>query len=614
MSLSQSLNISLAGLNATQRGLDVVAGNIANAETEGYTRKTISQTALVSDDRVNGVRVGEVERVLDAEVQSQARSLAGVNVGNGITADYLGRLDSAFGSPGEPTAIDTTFNNAIASLEALSTSPEDFNAQIQAVNDLQVFTSQLNSLSNTIQDLRQEADLGIQQSIAQANDALAGLEEVNRRILTNGSASENSAFLEDERDQFIDQLAQLIDIEVTPTANNGVNITTTTGLTLFSSSAAQLNFTQAGTVVANSSTENGTLFNPTVSLGANVRTNLLGPIGVQEGAIAAYGEIRDDVLVEVQSQLDAFAAQISLAISNVDVDSTAVAGGLAVDTAGIVDGNEVSLDFTNATGQTQSVTLVQVSDPSLLPVDSDFTANPNDIVIGVDFNSPTAAADIQAALNAELPTNGITFATTGTTLSVTTAGAASVGALSANITNSGFTDNGVAFALFQDGASGDTFTNEVGANGSQVGYAGRIQLSDEVLADPSLLSQFTSGVGNSGDSSRVDFVLEQINDDLKTISPDTGIGSASNPITTTVADFLQTIISTQGQRSESAQNASDASQISFNNVQSIFQSESEVNIDVELARLIELEQAFQANARVLTTIQDLADALFNAVR
>ena len=45
-----------------------------------------------------------------------------------------------------------------------------------------------------------------------------------------------------------------------------------------------------------------------------------------------------------------------------------------------------------------------------------------------------------------------------------------------------------------------------------------------------------------------------------------------------------------------------------------FQSESEVNIDVELARLIELEQAFQANARVLTTIQDLADALFNAVR
>ena len=73
MSLSQSLSISLAGLNANQRSLDVVAGNIANAETEGYTRKTISQTALIADDRVNGVRVGEVARVLDAEVQSQAR-------------------------------------------------------------------------------------------------------------------------------------------------------------------------------------------------------------------------------------------------------------------------------------------------------------------------------------------------------------------------------------------------------------------------------------------------------------------------------------------------------------------------------------------------------------
>ena len=614
MSLSQSLNISLAGLNANQRALDVVAGNIANAETEGYTRKTISQTALISNDRVNGVRVGDVERVLNAEVQSQARSLAGINVGNGITADFLNRVDVAFGSPGEPTAIDTTFNNVIASLEALSTSPEDFNAQIQAVNDFQVFTSQLNSLTDTIQSLRQEADLGLQQSISQANDALAGLEDVNRRILTNGSSAQNTAFLQDERDQYIDQLSQLIDIEVTPTSNNGVNITTTSGLTLFSSGAAQLNFTPAGTVVANSSTENGTLFNPTVTLGSSVFTNLLGPIGVQEGAVAAYGEIRDGVLVEVQSQLDAFAAQISLAISNVDVDSTAVAGGLAVDTTNIVDGNQVSLDFTDTTGQTQSVTFIQVSNPALLPVDSDFTADPNDIVIGVDFNSPTAATDIQAALDAALPTNGITIATAGTTLSATTVGAATVDALSANITNSGFTDNGVAFALFQDGASGGTFTNEVGANGSQVGYAGRIQLSDEILADPSLLSRFTSGAGNTGDSSRVDFVLEQFNEDLSTISPDTGIGSAFNPITTTAADFLQTIISTQGQRSEAAQNASAASQISFNNIQAIFQSESEVNIDVELARLIELEQAFQANARVLTTVQDLADALFNAVR
>ncbi|MEP1441920.1 MAG: flagellar basal body rod C-terminal domain-containing protein, partial [Hyphomicrobiales bacterium] len=384
--------------------------------------------------------------------------------------------------------------------------------------------------------------------------------------------------------------------------------------TLFSSSAANLNFTQAGTVVPNSSVENGTLFNPTVSLGSNVFTNLLGPIGVQEGAVAAYGELRDDVLVDVQNQLDAFAAQISLAISNVDVDSTAVAGGLAVDTAGIADGNQVALGFTDTTGAAQTVTLIQVSDPTLLPVENDFTADPNDIVIGVDFNSATADADIQAALDAALPANGITFATAGTTLSVTSSTAATIDALSASVSNSGSTDNGLPFSLFQDGQFGGTFSNEVGASGSQVGYASRIQVSTEVLNDPSLLSRFTSNVGNTGDSSRVDFILEQINEDVSTISPDTGIGSAANPISTTAADFLQTIISTQGQRSEAAQNASEASQVSFNNVQSIFQSDSQVNIDVELARLIQLEQAFQANARVLTAVQDLADALFNAVR
>lgn len=615
MSLSQSLNISLAGLNANQRGLDVVAGNIANAETEGYTRKTISQTALSSDDRVIGVRVGDVTRILNEEVQSQVRTLAGQNVNNEITADYLNRLDVAFGTPGEPTALDTAFNNALASLEALSTSPEDFNAQIQAVNDLQVFTSQLNSLSDTIQSLRQEADLGIQQSVDQANDVLRNLEDVNRRILSSGSGATNSAFLADERDGYIDQLAQIIDINVTSTPNNGVSIQTTSGITLFSTRSAVLEFTQAGTIVPNSSNENGTLFNPTVSLGgSNFRTDLFGPVGVEEGALAAYGNIRDGVLVEVQSQLDAFAAQISLAISTVDVEATQFPGGLSVDVNGITNGNEVSLAFTDPTGQQQTVTLVQVDDPSLLPVDSDFTADPNDIVIGVDFNSATVASDIQAALDAAVPSNNIFISAFSTNLSVSSILPATVDGLSAGITNAGFTDNGVAFGLFQDGELGSTFTNEVGANGSKTGYAGRIQLASQVLADPSLLARFTSTLGNTGDSSRVDHIINQLNNDISTISPTTGIGSTANPISATAADFLQSIISTQGQRSASAQTALNASQLSFNNVQERFQSESEVNIDVELARLIELEQAFQANARVLTTVQDLADVLFNAVR
>lgn len=611
MSLSSSLNIALSGLNVTQRGIDVTAGNIANAETEGFTRKTISQTSLSSQDRVIGVRSGNVERVLDAQVQSQLRTVAGENVNNQIQSDFLGRLDVAFGQPGSPTAIDTTFNSALASLEALSTTPENFNAQLQAVSDLRVFTSQLNSLSDTIQQLRREADIGIADSVSQANNALQALEDINGQILANGAG--NTAFLQDDRDRLIDELSQIVDINVQEFENGGVNIQTTTGITLFSARAFELEFTQAGTVVPETSRENGTLDTVTVSFGSStVIQDLFGPSGAQEGALAAYGQLRDTTLVQAQAQLDEFVAQLSLAISNNEVAATAIADGQQVDTAGAQDGNTVSLSFTNTAGAAQNVTLVQVDNPSNLPVDQDFTANPNDIVIGVNFNSATAAADIQAALNTLSPANGVIVGNVGSTFSFAAPGAANVDELSASITNSGFT-NGLPFTLFQDGDFGAAFTNSPGNANSTTGFAQRVQVSQAIIDDPSLLSRFNAGNQNTGDSSRVDFVLDRIRNNQQTYSPSTGIGTPSNPVQATSADFLQTIISTQGQRSASAASRADASQVSFNNVQDRIQSESSVNIDRELANLIELEQAFQANARILSTVQDLFDTLFAAV-
>lgn len=613
MGITGALNTAISGLRVTQSDLDIVAGNIANSETEGYTRKELVRSDLSAGNQVVGVRGERVNRVLDEQVQAQLRELAGINVNNQITSEFLNRLDVAFGEPGSATAIDTAFNNALASLEALSTSPDDFSTQIQTVSDLQVFTGQLNSLSNTIQALRQEADAAIADTVRQANAALQGIADVNQRIISSTTTQSDPVFLLDERDRFIDELSQIVDIEVTELSNNGIQIRTTSGVTLFETQAFQFQFQEAGTVSAETTLENGALSTVLVTAGSTSYTvDIFTNNSVREGALAAYSNLRDTVLVQAQAQLDAFAAQLSLAISNTTVASTPVTDGLAVDTAGIANGNTVSLGFTNAAGLTQSVTLVQVSDPTQLPVPQTFTANPNDVVIGIDFSSPTAAADIQTALNAIAPGNALAVASSGTAFQFTAAPPESVNTLSASITNASFT-NGLPFALFQDGGTGGAFTNALGPGPGLAGFAGRIEVSDEIVTDPSLLSRFTSSTANAGDSSRANFVLNQIRNEVGTFSPSTGLGAPSNPIRATAVDFLRTIISTQGQRAEAVERSATASQVSFNNVQDRIQSESGVNIDVEIARLVELEQAFQANARVLSAVQDLIDALFAAV-
>jgi flagellar hook-associated protein 1 FlgK len=74
MSLTQALTTALSGLTATQSGLALVAGNVANAQTPGYIRETAQLVATGTGTTGSSVRVAEINRVLDQFVQTQLRT------------------------------------------------------------------------------------------------------------------------------------------------------------------------------------------------------------------------------------------------------------------------------------------------------------------------------------------------------------------------------------------------------------------------------------------------------------------------------------------------------------------------------------------------------------
>src|ERR1700754_2959096 len=89
MSLSQALAASMNGLRVTQNGLSLVAGNVSNAGTTGYIRKTATQIQTVVGDYGVGVRSTAVSRELDQYTQRQLR----VETSGGNYADVLDDLD-----------------------------------------------------------------------------------------------------------------------------------------------------------------------------------------------------------------------------------------------------------------------------------------------------------------------------------------------------------------------------------------------------------------------------------------------------------------------------------------------------------------------------------------
>jgi flagellar hook-associated protein 1 FlgK len=92
-------------------------------------------------------------------------------------------------------------------------------------------------------------------------------------------------------------------------------------------------------------------------------------------------------------------------------------------------------------------------------------------------------------------------------------------------------------------------------------------------------------------------------------SPDTGVGTAATPFSGSISTFLRQIISQQGEAASSATNLKDGQDVVLNSLQQRFNDTSSVIVDQEMATLLTLQNAYAANARVLTTVKDMFDTL-----
>ena len=615
MGLTQALATSLSGLQATQTGLSIVAGNVANSQTAGYTARSVTLTETVAGDGSSGVAVSSVNRLLDSYVQQQlwTESAGGANAN--INASFYQQLQQIYGQPGSSTTLDTTFNNFTTAVQALSTSPSSAAAQNQTVSAAQALAQQLNSATTSVQALREQADQGIANDVQQANNALQQIATINQQLASSQDDS-TTATLEDQRDQYIGQLANLMNIRVTQGNNNQVTISTSTGVQLVGTQASQLSFNQTGTMTAglqwNANSALSTLGTVTLTSPSGTTTDLVASGAIQSGEIAGYLNMRDQVLVQAQSQLDELAAQMSQALSNTTTAGTTASSGsntgFDVDIGSLSNGNTIQVSYTDASNVQHNITIVRVDDPSALPLSNSATPDPNDTVIGVNFSGGPAA--VAAQLNTALGATGLQFSNpTGTTLEVLNGGAATitVNAASTTTTATSLTGGSGALPLFTDGTT--PFTDAItGAGAESVGYAGRITVNSAVVADPSTLVNYQASTA-AGDATRPNYIYNQLVNASLEYSPSTGIGGSAAPYSGTLSAYLSQVVSMQSNATNAATNLQTGQQIVVNALQSRFNSTSAVNIDTEMSNLLTLQNAYGANARVMSTVKAMLDTL-----
>ena len=615
MSFSQALSIAMSGLRANQLGLSLTSSNVANSDTPGYIRKTVNQIQTSSGSIGAGVSVTGVNRELDLYLQQQIRTeQSGASYAD-LRSSILSSLQSIYGTPGGTGTLETAFNNLVTAVQGLSTSSDSQSARIGVLNAAQSLTQQLNSMSAGVQSLRSQAESGLNSAVNTANTAMQQIVNLNTQLQSGNTTDAAAAALKDQRDQYVDQLSQLMDIRVIDNGNNQIQVFTNSGVQLVGAEASTLSFNPQGTVTPNTQWDadptKSNLGTLTLHFPNGGSLNLIQTNSIRSGTIAGYLELRDKTLVQAQTQLDQFAANMSSLLSDKTTAGTAVSSGASngfdLDLSGLQTGNVIHLTYTDVGNVQHQLSLVRVDDPSVLPLSNNATTDPNDRVIGIDFSA--GMASVTSQLNAVLGSAGLQFSNTGSTLRVLDdgVGTATVNAASVTSTVSSLLGGSGEVPLFTDGNG--LYTGAITAAGQQsVGLAARIRVNSQLVGDPAKLVQYNATTP-SGDTTRPDFLYQQLTAGKSLYSPSTGFGTSTLPFQATLSNFSQQIASAQGQAADTAKQIADGQDVVLSTLQEKFNSQSGVNIDEEMAHLLSLQNAYAANARVMSTVKQMFDTL-----
>jgi flagellar hook-associated protein 1 len=618
MGLSSALATAMSGLRANQAALSIVSSNIANAQTPGYVTQNVNQIELASGGAGSSVQVTGVNRELDLYVQSQLRTETSGGAYADQMSNILGQLQSVYGTPGGQGTLETALSNFTASLQAISTSSGSQSAQSVAISAAQTLAQQLNTTTQGIQSLRTNVNQDIGTCVSQANAAMTAIAAINTRLQGLNPTDPEAATLEDQRDNAINTLSQLMDVRAVTDSANQVSVFTNSGVQLVGGSlASTMSFSAPGGLSATSlyntdPTKSG-VGSLTIQLPNGASTDLVATNAFSSGQIAADLKLRDQTLVQAQTQVDQLAATLSASLSDQTTAGTAVSGpptGFSLDTSGLLPGNTINLTYTNnVTNTKQQISLVNVADPSVLPLPNGPNANPQ--VIGINFSG--GMSSVISQLNAALGGSGLQFSNpSGTNLSVVGSVTATINAVSTTTTVSSLTSGNPQLPLFTDGNS--LYTGAITAGGSQMtGYAGRITVNPALLNNIADLSVYsTSPTTAAGDTTRSDYLFSQLTSATFGFSPKTGLGSAAQPFTGTITSYLQQFLSQQSNAASQATQLQQGQDVVVSTLQQKFNSTSGVNIDTEMSNLIQLQNAYAANAHVMSVVQSMMNSLLQA--
>ncbi|WP_108462464.1 flagellar hook-associated protein FlgK [Devosia naphthalenivorans] len=611
MGLTTSLNNAVSGLRINQDSIDVLSRNVANAGTPGYNRQSLN---VIDYNAQSGTyaRSAGVTRAFNSSLQTYYTRQVADTANSGVQANYLNRLQGFLGKPGSAASLDTLYGNLQNAMQKLATSPDDYTVRAQAVSAAQGMAETLNRLSTTVQEMRRETEGQIASSVNNVNGMLTSLSEVNSRLMDLGMTDSARSSLLDQRDRLVSSVAEIIDVKADYRPNGTVALMTRSGVGILDNGVSKFKFDGAGSLDAtaefNVDSSKSNVGRLTLTTPSGLTVDLVQQGVLQGGELAGLVTLRDKTLVEAQAQLDEIAAGLAQAFSTqqtIGEESETVPGTFSVPVTAMSPGNSLTIKF-KGDGTEQTIKIVNTTETGVDYQDASGTR-----VVGVNMSklpgdTTEALAGVRSALGSADPALPIDIV--GDKWELLAAAPAVVTELSTQVTANG-TDGSAAFNLFVDSGNSVFSNNLTGTPPQKVGFAQRIAINSDILADNRLMVKSDPSV-SLGNADRPNYILDQMKSLQFVSGGDPKASSGRFQLNGNLGEVIAQVINFQGSTIGAAITRSDDRQLTLDTIVDQMSSEYGVDVNDEMARLMELQNAYAANARIVSVVKELIDQLF----
>ena len=416
MSLTQALTGALTSLQANQRILSVISGNISNANTEGYTAQKASLSSIVAAGQVVGVDLADITRSVDQILVNQIQEQNSKTGKNDIIKDYMDRITFLFGQPNSNNDINAYLGDYFNSLSALAATPGDSTVRSLAVNSAVNLSGFLSDTANSLVDLQFAVEKEVDKAITDVNSLLARLKEVNSSISISASQGQNTNALLDRRDLLLSDLSNLIEVTVQEDSEGRVTIYTsneTNEFALLTSQGATLRLAYTRVTTEDILATKGDI-NPINVEFIDENDNVVltqqllpgGAVGTLEpnigGKLGGLLQIRDTEIPDLMELLDNIASELIFQVNKLHNDGAGLPPADRLLGTNTVTNNEA---FDSITGSTMFAILnsdgTPVTSPwSHLPANDDGTPLMPPLIIDYDLlEDGMTPQDIQKEFN-----------------------------------------------------------------------------------------------------------------------------------------------------------------------------------------------------------------------